>query len=169
MPNLFKKFTDKAGSKSNFLQGITVQSLTGDTVLITDLWKDSTVILKVMRSFGCPTCRYEFKSKFIVARYESRMLANLKPEFGNKLNPSSDLLDKLNVKLVGIGFEEAGLQEFLDGKYWEWELYIDTERTVHRVLGLAKTSVASGLAEIFTSATRSGASKGGAKGDKFQL
>ncbi|KAJ9074269.1 hypothetical protein DSO57_1007961 [Entomophthora muscae] len=158
MPSLFKKIsnfkTSFAKKKPAFLQGITIQALTGETVVITDLWKEHTVILKVLRRFGCPLCRYE-----------SRLLSNLKPEF-----------DRLNVRLVGIGFEEVGLQEFLDGKYWEWELFLDTERTVHRALGLTKMSIIAGLADLLTAASRAAVSaanklgiSGDFNGDGFQL
>ncbi|KAI9295636.1 hypothetical protein K502DRAFT_364833 [Neoconidiobolus thromboides FSU 785] len=157
MPSLLKKITNfKPFQKKKpvFLQGIKVQALTGDSILITDLWKNNTVILKVLRRFGCPLCRYE-----------SRLLSNLKPEF-----------DKLGVRLIGIGFEEVGLQEFIDGKYWEWELFLDTDKTVHKALGLTKMSILVGLSDLLTSASRAAVSaalklgiSGDFNGDGFQL
>jgi prostamide/prostaglandin F2alpha synthase len=64
----------------------------------------------------------------------------------------------------------------LDGKYWEWELFLDTDRTVHKALGLVKYGIVAGLADLVTSASRKAVSaalklgiKGNFDGDGFQL
>lgn len=69
-------------------------------------------------------------------------IAKLKPQF-----------DELGVRLVCIGYEDVGAQEFLDGKYWEGELLIDQPQAVFKALNtksaglhtLAFPSVINGL------------------------
>ncbi|KAJ9090494.1 hypothetical protein DSO57_1001952 [Entomophthora muscae] len=137
-----------------FLEGIVVRSLDGECQVLSDLWRDQVVILKVLRRFGCPLCRYE-----------SRLLSDLKPYF-----------DELNVRLVGVGFEEVGLQEFMDGKYWEWDLFLDPSRSVHSALRLETMGLLQGLRDVASLATRmatAAASRMGLieelGGDGFQL
>ncbi|KAJ9057843.1 hypothetical protein DSO57_1004625 [Entomophthora muscae] len=148
------KKTAAPASKPKFLEGITVKNAKGDPVVVSDLWKRTTVILKVLRRFGCPLCRYE-----------SRLLSELKPE-----------LDALGIKLAAVGFEDVGLSDFLAGGYWDWDILIDTERSVHKALNLPKLPVSAGLKDLMSAATRSAiaaAQKAGItgdlKGDGFQL
>lgn len=101
-------------TRRGFLEGVLLVGVDGEPRMLSDLWRDGTVILKVQHAPGCPVCRYEI-----------RLLSDLKPSF-----------DDLHVRLVGVGFEEVTLQEFLDGKYWEWELFLDPERSVPWALHL---------------------------------
>ncbi|KAJ9052756.1 hypothetical protein DSO57_1031034, partial [Entomophthora muscae] len=137
-----------------FLDGIRVKDSKGEDFIISNFWKKQTVVLKVLRRFGCPLCRYE-----------SRLLSELKPEF-----------DALDIKLIAIGFENVGLEDFLSGEYWDWEILVDNERSVHIALDLKKVPVSAGLKDLMSSATRAAimaATKAGIqgdlKGDGFQL
>ncbi|KAJ9090492.1 hypothetical protein DSO57_1001950 [Entomophthora muscae] len=98
--------------KRRFLEGIAVRGMDGECTMLSELWQEKVVILKVMHRFRCPVCCYE-----------SRLLSDLKP-----------YLDELNVQLVGVG--EVGLQDFLDGKYWEWDMFVDPSHSVLSRLGL---------------------------------
>ncbi|KAJ9080386.1 hypothetical protein DSO57_1025595 [Entomophthora muscae] len=156
MKSIFKinKKTKASSTKPKFLEGIKVQNTKGEDVIISDFWKKQTVVLKVLRRFGCPLCRYE-----------SRLLSELKPEF-----------DALDIKLIAIGFENVGLNDFLSGGYWDWEILVDNERNVHTSLDLKKVPVSVGLKDLMSSATRAAimaATKAGIqgdfKGDGFQL
>ncbi|KAI9292788.1 hypothetical protein K502DRAFT_355798 [Neoconidiobolus thromboides FSU 785] len=140
--------------KPGFLEGIKVKDSKGGQIIISDLWKRQTCVLKVLRRFGCPLCRYE-----------SRILSELKDEF-----------DELNIKLVAVGFEDVGLGDFLSGGYWDWQILIDDERSVHKALDLPKLPVSAGLKDLMSSATRAAIAaaqkagiSGDLKGDGFQL
>mmetsp|Transcript_83605 Transcript_83605/g.261206 ORF Transcript_83605/g.261206 Transcript_83605/m.261206 type:complete len:159 (+) Transcript_83605:193-669(+) len=69
-------------------------------------------------------------------------IAQLKPQF-----------DALGARLVLVGYEDVGAQEFLDGKFWEGDVFIDTPHAVFKALGtqtaglwtLAKPSVIAGI------------------------
>ncbi|KAI9296742.1 hypothetical protein K502DRAFT_158414 [Neoconidiobolus thromboides FSU 785] len=138
----------------SFLEGIIVFNAKNEPVALNSLWNNCTVILKVLRRLGCPLCRYE-----------ARLLSDLKP-----------LFDDLKIKLVAITFDEVGLQEFLNGGYWEWGLYVDKEKLTHCALGLTKQSPSSAIADIFSIQGRAAIKasmgrniKGNFKGDGFQL
>ncbi|KAJ9052760.1 hypothetical protein DSO57_1031038 [Entomophthora muscae] len=156
MKSIFKinKKSTAPVAKRKFLDGIKVQNTKGEDVVISDYWKKQTVVLKVLRRFGCPLCRYE-----------SRLLSELKPEF-----------DAMKIKLIAIGFENVGLEDFLSGGYWDWEILIDNERSVHTALDLKKVPVSTGLKDLMSSATRAAIAaankagiQGDLKGDGFQL
>ncbi|KAJ9089051.1 hypothetical protein DSO57_1016839 [Entomophthora muscae] len=143
-----------SSAKPKFLEGIKVLNSQGQYVLVSDFWKRYTVVLKVVRRFGCPLCRYE-----------SRLLSELKPEF-----------NALNIKLIAIGCEDVGLDDFLMGGYWDWEILVDNERNVHTALNLKKVSVSMGFKDLMSSATRAAITAanqsgigGDFKGDGLQL
>ncbi|KAJ9080390.1 hypothetical protein DSO57_1025599 [Entomophthora muscae] len=156
MKQMFKitKKTFTIANKPRFLKGVLVQNSKGEDVAISDCWKKHIVVLKVLRRFGCPLCRYE-----------SRLLSELKAEF-----------DALDIKLVAIGFERVGLEDFLAGGFWSWEVLIDCERSVHMALGVKKMSVSEGIQDLMSSSTRAavsasvmGETYGDLRGDSFQL
>ncbi|KAJ9089052.1 hypothetical protein DSO57_1016840 [Entomophthora muscae] len=118
--------------KHKFLDGIKVKNSKGEHVLISDYWKRYTVVLKVVRRFGCLLCRYE-----------TRLLSELKPEF-----------DALKVRFLAIGFEDVGLYDFLSGCFWDWEVLIDTEQAVHLALGLKRMPMSAGVKDLISSTTR---------------
>lgn len=129
----------KIQSKTSFdapsrtlLQGITVKNRDGVPIQVSDFWGKQTVILKVLRRFGCALCRYE-----------SRLLSELKLEF-----------DELDVRLIAIGCEEIGFDEFLYGGYWDWDLYIDEEHSVYTALGLNRVTVGAALKDTMSITTR---------------
>ena len=42
------------------------------------------------------------------------------------------------MKLVGVGLEELGVQDFIDGKFFDGELYIDTKKESYNALGFER-------------------------------
>jgi len=48
------------------------------------------------------------------------------------------ILDSNNINLVGVGLEELGVQEFIDGKYFEGDLYIDSDKKAYNALGFKR-------------------------------
>ncbi|XP_008575570.1 PREDICTED: prostamide/prostaglandin F synthase [Galeopterus variegatus] len=66
--------------------------------------------------FGCMVCRW-------IAR---------------DLSSLRGLLDRHGVRLVGVGPEALGLQEFLDGGYFAGELYLDESKQLYKELGFKR-------------------------------
>ncbi|XP_077619886.1 prostamide/prostaglandin F synthase [Crocuta crocuta] len=69
-----------------------------------------------LRRFGCSVCRW-------IAR---------------DLSGLRGLLDQNGVRLVGVGPEALGLQEFLDGGYFAGELYLDESKRFYKELGFKR-------------------------------
>lgn len=124
--------TQLESSPQVFLQGLRVKDRLGKVIQVSEMWNKKTVILKVLRRFGCPLCRYE-----------SRLLSELKPDF-----------DDLDVRLIAIGCENIGFDEFLYGGYWNWEIYVDEERSVYTALGLNSATVGEVIKDSVSLATR---------------
>ncbi|KAM9245261.1 prostamide/prostaglandin F synthase isoform 1-T1 [Dugong dugon] len=71
-------------------------AVTGEAVELRSLWQEQACVVAGLRRFGCMVCRWI-----------ARDLSSLK-----------GLLDQQGVRLVGVGPEVLGLQEFLDGGYF---------------------------------------------------
>ncbi|XP_053432891.1 prostamide/prostaglandin F synthase isoform X1 [Nycticebus coucang] len=71
-------------------------AVTGEAVELRSLWRERACVVAGLRRFGCVVCRW-------IARDLSSLRA---------------LLDQHGVRLVGVGPETLGLQEFLDGGYF---------------------------------------------------
>lgn len=65
-------------------------------VELRSLWREQACVVAGLRRFGCSVCRW-------IAR---------------DLSSLRGLLDQHGVRLVGVGPEAVGLQEFLDGGYF---------------------------------------------------
>ncbi|XP_077314335.1 prostamide/prostaglandin F synthase [Lithobates pipiens] len=91
-------------------------AITGETVELQTLWKDNTSVILFLRRFGCQICRWIAKD-----------LSQLK-----------ESLDANQIRLIGIGPETVGLQEFLDGKYFTGELYLDESKQSYKELGFKR-------------------------------
>ncbi|XP_072282358.1 prostamide/prostaglandin F synthase [Pyxicephalus adspersus] len=91
-------------------------AVTGETVELKSLWTDHTVVLFFLRRFGCQICRWIAKD---ISQLKESLEAN-------------------QIRLIGIGPEDVGLQEFLDGKYFSGELYLDESKQSYKVLGFKR-------------------------------
>ncbi|CAH8565635.1 unnamed protein product [Heterobilharzia americana] len=113
--------------------GCVVQSALGSqTVTLDSFWRDQTCIITFFRRMGCKFCRLEAKN-----------LSQLKPA-----------LDARNIKLIGITFDKDGVQEFIDGQFFDGDLYLDVERKTYKALEYKKVSACSGLSSLFSKAGR---------------
>lgn len=65
-------------------------------VKLGSFWENQVCVIHFLRRFGWPLCRLGAKQ-----------LSAIKPQ-----------LDANNVRLVGVGVEELGVEEFVQGKYW---------------------------------------------------
>ncbi|RVE49907.1 hypothetical protein evm_005375 [Chilo suppressalis] len=101
-------------------------------------WEDQNVAIIFLRRWGCT-----------LARLWAKELGEIAP-----------ILQKHNVKLIGIGVEEAGSKEFVDAKYFDGELYYVDNLSTYQSLGFKKFNVISILASLFWKQSRDALSKG---------
>lgn len=84
------------------------------------------------------------------------------------------LLDN-NVRVVGIGLEPLGMDEFVEGGFWKGELYLDNGKKSYQALSLKSTGILGALSMIFLNkAVKAELDKyksipGNLKGDGMQL
>ncbi|XP_075696842.1 prostamide/prostaglandin F synthase [Rhinoderma darwinii] len=99
------------------LGGLLVKNaLTGETAELQSLWRDHATVLFFLRRFGCQICRWTAKE-----------VSKLQESFSSN-----------QFRLIGIGPESLGLQEFLDGNYFSGELYLDESKQSYKELGFKR-------------------------------
>jgi len=93
-------------------------------------------------------------------------------EFSTDVKP---VLDKNNVRLVGIGFDTQFVKPFVVGGFFTGELYVDTEKECYKALQFQKFSTWSLVTQLASikwlsaiSKTRTMGISGDLKGDGFQ-
>ncbi|KAI0223890.1 hypothetical protein L0F63_001803 [Massospora cicadina] len=110
--------TLRKANATELFKGIKVRTFNGEEVLLSDLWRERPVVLKVLARLGCAMCKQE-----------ALTLREMKP-----------YLDKHNVAIAAVAFEELDLKGFLDGGYWGWDILLDPERKVYTAAGLKHIS-----------------------------
>jgi len=119
-PNSNSKITTKCTFKSDasrdkgFLSNLTVYKPTGEPILLSELWEESTVVLKVLPRLGCKFCKYEART----------------------LDDLSFLIDPSQVKIAAVCFTDPDLDTFLSNGYWSWSIFLDPNREVYRQVQL---------------------------------
>jgi len=93
-----------------------------------DFWADKTAVIIFLRRFGCLFCR--------------QSAAEI-----SKLMP---LFQANDIRLVGIGLEELGVEEFVKGEYFAGELYVDSKKTTFAALGYKKYNICTIIMSLFT-------------------
>jgi len=118
-----------------------------------DIWKNQSCVVVFFRRFGWPYCK--------LAAAE---VSAIKP-----------VLDSNDVKLIGVGLEELGVQEFIDEQYFKGDLYIDTEKKSYNSLGFKRFGFLGLFPAILSSAARAAQSRskslgmsGNMAGDGYQ-
>nr|KAF6507449.1 peroxiredoxin like 2B [Rousettus aegyptiacus] len=91
-------------------------AVTGEAVELRSLWQEQACVVAGLRRFGCMVCRW----------------------IAQDLSSLKGLLDQHGVRLVGVGPEALGLQEFLDGGYFAGELYLDDSKQFYKELGFKR-------------------------------
>nr|XP_055205333.1 prostamide/prostaglandin F synthase isoform X4 [Gorilla gorilla gorilla] len=91
-------------------------AVTGEAVELRSLWRERACVVAGLRRFGCVVCRW----------------------IAQDLSSLAGLLDQHGVRLVGVGPEALGLQEFLDGDYFAGELYLDESKQLYKELGFKR-------------------------------
>lgn len=104
----------------------------GDEVELKSLYLKGTIVLKVFARFGCPCTRYD---AYLLDREKEQLKA-------------------VGASLVGIGFDQEGIEEFSENKLWNGELFLDTDREVYRSLCLARCSKIQAIRNLLHKKTR---------------
>ncbi|XP_046463865.1 prostamide/prostaglandin F synthase-like [Daphnia pulex] len=81
-----------------------------------------------------------------------------------ELSLLSPRLSQENVRLVGIGLEELGVEEFVEKKFWAGELYIDEKKKSFNDLGYKRFSIWSLPGLLLSRIARSQAALGKERG-----
>ncbi|XP_043918916.1 prostamide/prostaglandin F synthase [Protopterus annectens] len=126
---------------------------TGEMVELQSLWKEKTCVLFFLRRFGCQVCRWT----------------------ANEVSKLKESFEQNNIHLVGIGPEELGLQEFIDGNFFKGELYIDEKKQCYKdlnfkrynALNLLPAALGKKVREVVTKASADGI-QGNFSGDLMQ-
>lgn len=132
-----------------------VVGATGDlsSVPLSTFWNDQPVLIHVLRRFGCQLCR------------------GGAVEMG-KIFPD---LEAHGVRIIGIGIEKVGLEDFQKGGFWKGELYIDNGKKIHKALNIQKVGILSSVKMMVSNKSVKDAIKktkdtpGDFKGDGRQL
>lgn len=69
-------------------------------------------------------------------------------------------LSEANVRLIGIGLEELGVEEFIEGKFFEGELYIDVDKKSFKDLEFKRMGVLNLIPALFSKISRAVIKKG---------
>ncbi|TNN66219.1 Prostamide/prostaglandin F synthase [Liparis tanakae] len=117
---------------------------TGESVELQSLWQDQPVVLFFLRRFGCQVCRW--------------MATEI-----SKLEPD---LRASGVALVGVGPEEFGLKEFMEGGFFKGSLYVDEDKKSYKDLGFKRYTALSLVPAALGKKVRDVASKANADGIK---
>jgi len=84
-------------------------------------------------------------------------------------------LDAQNVRLIGVGLEPLGLEEFVEGKFFDGELFLDLEKKSFSKLGFKRMSFLELFPAVFSKKSRAANAKakslnlgGNLSGDGYQ-
>ncbi|XP_047541242.1 prostamide/prostaglandin F synthase-like isoform X2 [Vanessa atalanta] len=114
----------------------------GESVELKTLWQDQNAAIIFFRRWGCLFCRL----------------------WAKELGEIAPILKKNNIKLVGIGVEEAGSKEFIDGKFFDDELFCVEDRSTYQMLGFKRFNVVTILTSLLWKQSRDAISKGKSMG-----
>lgn len=118
-------------------QFVVKEAASGKDVVLESLWRDQRCVVMFFRRFACPYCRLD-----------AVRLSKLKPQ-----------LDQANVRLVGIGHEKAGLEDFQKQEFFKGELYIDVEKNAYKALQFKRFNYFNIFPAILTSTARAKAAE----------
>ncbi|XP_021955816.1 prostamide/prostaglandin F synthase [Folsomia candida] len=113
-------------------------------VKLESLWAEQTVVVTFFRRFGCVFCRQGAK----------------------ELSLLTPLLASHNVKNIGVGLEEFGLEEFVEGKFFNGDLYVDIEKKTYQDLGYKRYGTFGVMMSLFSKTARDALAKN--KVDKLE-
>ncbi|XP_023943613.1 prostamide/prostaglandin F synthase isoform X1 [Bicyclus anynana] len=110
----------------------------GESVELKSFWQEQNVAIIFFRRWGCMFCRL----------------------WAKELGEITPILRKNNIRLVGIGLEGTGSKEFVDGKYFDGDLYYVEDRSIYQTLGFKRFNVVSIITSLFWKQSREAIVKG---------
>ncbi|XP_069363369.1 prostamide/prostaglandin F synthase-like isoform X2 [Maniola hyperantus] len=110
----------------------------GEVVELKSFWQDQDVAIIFFRRWGCIFCRL----------------------WAKELGEIASILKKNNVRLVGIGLETAGSKEFIDGKFFDGDLYYVEDLSTYQSLGFKRFNVVTILTSLLWKQSREAIVKG---------
>jgi prostamide/prostaglandin F2alpha synthase len=69
------------------------------------------------------------------------------------------LLSQHDIRLIGVGLEELGVEDFVKGEYWDGELYVDINQESYKALGYRRFNFCSIWMSVFAKKGRDAISK----------
>ncbi|CAM6128619.1 unnamed protein product [Calypogeia fissa] len=96
------------------------------SIQIKSLWENQGVVIHFLRRFGCQLCRgHALELEQIVPTLEAN-----------------------GFRVVAIGVERFGVEDFQAGKFWKGELYIDDGKKALKALDVKQLSIFNALKDI---------------------
>ncbi|XP_066526624.1 prostamide/prostaglandin F synthase isoform X2 [Hoplias malabaricus] len=123
---------------SNLLKNATSR----ESVELGSLWQNQTVVIFFLRRFGCQVCRW-------TAAEVSKLETDLKTN---------------GIALIGVGPEETGLNEFVEGRFFKGDIYIDEKKQCYKDLGFKRYNAINVLPAAMGKKVREVVSKASAEG-----
>jgi len=124
------------------------------TTTFEDLWKDQRCVIVFFRRWGWPYCRLA-----------AREISAIQP-----------LLKEHNVRLIGVGVEQFGVEEFIQGNYFDGEVYVDDGKKSYQSLDFKTMTFLQLFPAVLSAAARAAQASakalglgGNMDGDKWQL
>jgi len=124
------------------------------TTTFEDLWKDQRCVIVFFRRWGWPYCRLA-----------AREISAIQP-----------LLKEHNVRLIGVGVEQFGVEEFIQENYFDGEVYVDDGKKSYQSLDFKTMTFLQLFPAVLSAAARAAQASakalglgGNMDGDKWQL
>ncbi|XP_077301985.1 prostamide/prostaglandin F synthase-like [Arctopsyche grandis] len=150
---LSRSLASSGSSKAMDLNAYHLKSMaTAQPATLGNLCKDNACVVIFFRRWGCVFCRM----------------------WAKEVSEISKTLTQNNVKLIGIGAEDIGAEEFKEGKFFDGDLYL-SDKDAYKNLGFKRFSYINVAMSMIWTQTRNAISKsktmnvsGDLKGDGLQ-
>ncbi|GBP93844.1 hypothetical protein EVAR_22413_1 [Eumeta japonica] len=126
--------TDISKIETNKVKNFT----TGESVELKSLWSDKSAVVIFFRRWGCMFCRV----------------------WAKEVSEIAPILTRNNIKLIGVGVEEVGGKEFIEGKFFDGDLYYVESLATYQNLGFKRFNVFSIMGSLLWKSSRATYSKG---------
>ncbi|KAL0810357.1 hypothetical protein ABMA28_010506 [Loxostege sticticalis] len=138
-----RKSSSKMSIDINAIGAQKVKSVAnGEVKELKSFWEDQNAAVIFFRRWGCMFCRL----------------------WAKELGEIAPILAKHNIKLVGVGVEEAGSKDFVDGKFFDGDLYYVENISTYQALGFKRFNLVTILTSLLWKQSREAIAKGRSMG-----